>query len=379
MIYRGNLNIIIDKIVESIKNGQDEIFSISENVQSECEKMKMELEVLRIRVQMLITEVEYLEKEEKKSKERLSLVSKNFQKQSEESIRKAYEEARDIQIKLTLKREEEKNLIKARNDLEIRLKKNYDILQKADNYMSKMKSVIDFLLGDLENVSKKMDSLEDKTQIGMRIIKAQEEERGRIVRDIHDGPAQSIASLVIKSEIIEKLVDKDLNRAKSEIKNMKGVLRSILRDVRRIMYDLSPSSLEDLGLIPTIKRLISDIEYEKGICLDLIILSKEELVSPLIRLTIFRIIQESLNNACKHSKAKNIKIKLDITKKRVAGLIEDDGIGFDISTRKKGSLGIGFMRERAELLDGKLNMESKKGEGTKVIFVLPNEEVYNEE
>ncbi|SHH00038.1 sensor histidine kinase [Tepidibacter thalassicus] len=375
--YFVNLNEIFNKVVETIKNSQDEVLSIYECVHSECEQMKIELENLKIRVKLLIDEVDYLEKEEKKAKQRLSLISKNFQKYSEEKIKEAYEEAKDIQIKLTLKREEERNLIKSRNELEIRLKKMNEILKKGESYMSKMKSIVDFLVGDLENVSKKMSSLEDKAQFGMKIIKSQEEERRRIVRDIHDGPAQSIASLVIKFEIIDRLMSKNVSLVKDEIKNMKNVLRATLKDVRRIMYDLSPSSIDDLGLVPTINRIISDIEYEKDINIDLAVLNNEKIPNSLIRLTTFRIIQESLNNACKHSKAKNIKIRLDINKKRVAGVVEDDGIGFDVNSvdKLKDSLGIGFMKERASLLDGQLTIDSKIGKGTKVIFAFPNKEV----
>ncbi|WFD11414.1 sensor histidine kinase [Tepidibacter hydrothermalis] len=375
-----NFNEVFNKVIDTIKNSQNEVLSMYESVHNECEKMRIDLENFRIRVKVLIDEVEYLEKEEKNSKQRLASISKNFHNQTEEKIRQAYEDAKGIQVKLTLKREEEKNIIKSRNDLEIRLKKMNDILEKGELYMSKMKSVVDFLMGDLENVSQKMSSLEGKAQIGMKIIKSQEEERRRIVRDIHDGPAQSMASLVIKSEIMSRLLDKDIQLSRDELKNIKKILRNTLRDLRRIMYDLSPTSLDDLGLVPTIERAISDIEYEKDISIDLIVLNDTKIMHPLVRITTFRVIQESLNNICKHSKASNVKIKLDINEKRVAGLVEDNGIGFNVDYNNiiEGSLGVGFMRERASLLDGQLKIDSKIGEGTKVIFAFPNKEVNDE-
>ncbi|CAH2214304.1 sensor histidine kinase [Tepidibacter aestuarii] len=374
-----NFNEIFNKVIDTIKNSQDEVMSMYESVHNECEKMRIDLENFRARVKFLIDEVEYLEKEEKKSKQRLASISKNFHNQTEEQIRQAYEDAKCIQVKLTLKREEEKNIIRSRNDLEIRLKKMNDILEKGELYMSKMKSVVDFLMGDLENVSQKMTSLEGKAQIGMEIIKSQEEERRRIVRDIHDGPAQSMASLVIKSEIMNRLLDKDIELSRDELKNIKKILRTTLRDLRRIMYDLSPTSLDDLGLIPTIERAISDIEYENDVNIGLIVLNDTKIMHPLVRITTFRVIQESLNNVCKHSKASNVKIKLDINNKRVAGIVEDDGIGFNMDCdRLEGSLGVGFMRERASLLDGQLKIDSKIGEGTKVIFAFPNKEVNDE-
>ncbi|MEJ8552915.1 sensor histidine kinase [Tepidibacter sp. Z1-5] len=375
-----NFNEVFNKVIDTIKDSQNEVLSMYESVHNECEKMRIDLENFRIRVKFLIDEVEYLEKEEKKSKQRLASISQNFHNQTEEKIRQAYEDAKSIQVKLTLKREEEKNIIKSRNNLEIRLKKMNDILKKGEIYMSKMKSVVDFLMGDLENVSQKMTSLESKAQIGMKIIKSQEEERRRIVRDIHDGPAQSMASLVIKSEIINRLLDKDIELSREELKNTKKILRTTLRDLRRIMYDLSPTSLDDLGLIPTIQRAISDIEYENDINIDLIVINDTKIMHPLVRITTFRVIQESLNNVCKHSKASNVKIKLDINEKRVAGIVEDNGIGFNMDCDNiiKGSLGIGFMMERASLLDGQLKIDSKIGEGTKIIFAFPNKEVNDE-
>jgi two-component system sensor histidine kinase DegS len=375
-----NFNEIFYNVIDTIKNSQDEVLFMYESVHNECQKMRIELENLRVRAKFLIDEVEYLEKEEKKSRQRLASISKNFHNQTEDKIKQAYEEAKRIQVKLTLKREEEKNIIRSRNDLEIRLKKMNGILEKGESYMSKMKSVVDFLMGDLENVSQKMTSLEGKAQIGMKIIKSQEEERRRIVRDIHDGPAQSMASLVIKSEIINRLLDKDIELSREELENTKKILRTTLRDLRRIMYDLSPTSLDDLGLIPTIERAISDIEYEQDINIDLIVLNDTKIIHPLVRITTFRVIQESLNNVCKHSSASNVKIKLDINMEKVIGVVEDDGIGFNIECDNiiEGSLGVGFMRERASLLGGQLKIDSKIGEGTRVKFAFPNKEVSDE-
>ncbi|OPJ55507.1 sensor histidine kinase [Alkalithermobacter paradoxus] len=373
----GNMNKVIDNIIQSVRSGQDEIFSIYENAKNECERIKLELQLFKDKVVDIIREVEILENEEKKCRNKLFIVSKNFERYSEEDIKNAYQEATDAQVKLILKREEEKNLVKARNELEIRLKKNTELVEKAENYMYKMKSVMDFLVGDLQNVSKQLNLLEDKNQMGINIIKAQEEERRKIVRDIHDGPAQSLASLVLKSEMLEKIMDKDISLLKDEIKEMKNVIRDTLKDVRRIMYDLSPTSLDDLGLIPTIRRIISDITYDRGINIDLIELSNEKIYSPLVNVTVFRIIQESLNNAWKHSKCKNIKIKLDINKTNISAIVEDDGIGFKLSNDiiSKNSFGIKFMKERVELLDGKLGIQSKEGQGTKIIFTIPNREV----
>lgn len=376
VLYGKNLNEVLSRVMDSIKDGQDELFSISENVRQENENLKIEMEDLKRQVSKLIDEVDAFEVKEKLSRKKLSLVSKGFDKYDEEDIRNAYEEARDIQIKLIVKREEEKNLIKRRTELEFRFKKNRETIQRIDGFVSKMSSVMDFLVGDLSSVNETISNLEDKSKMGMRIIKAQEEERRRIARDIHDGPAQSLATLVVRSEVINKIADEDTNLLKEEIASMKGILKSTLKEIRRIMYDLRPMSLDDLGLVSTVKRLISDILYEKNLEINLNVLNDEKIYSPLLRLTIFRLIQESLNNACKHSQTKEILVKLDIKRDRIIGVIQDFGIGFDAEKiNSKEAFGISSMKERVNLLNGKLLIDSKIGSGTKIIFDFPNEEV----
>jgi len=92
-----------------------------------------------------------------------------------------------------------------------------------------------------------IEDMKQKRLLGIRIIKAQEEERQRVAREIHDGPAQSMSNIVLKAEICERLVDSDPEKAKDELRTLKSVVRDTLRDVRKIIYDLRPMSLDDLG------------------------------------------------------------------------------------------------------------------------------------
>ncbi|AHM56286.1 sensor protein DegS [Peptoclostridium acidaminophilum DSM 3953] len=357
---------VLDGVVQSIQNGQDEIFEISENIRRDCEDSKVQLEKLKKDISRVITEVELLTIEEKKSRRKLLDVSRRFGANSEEQIKRAYEEANECQIRLSIKAEEEKNLIKTRNELEIRMKKNSQMLEKAESYMSKMASVTDFLVADLSGVKDTIELLEDKNSINVRIIRAQEEERSRIARDIHDGPAQSVASLIVKSEIILKLLDRDRELVKKEIESMKGQLRDTLREIRRVMYDLRPASLDELGLLPTIKRLISDLENERGVDIELIALGEKQITSPIVRLTVYRVIQESLINACKYSGGGRIVVRIDIQDNYISGIIQDFGIGFD--PQKQSGFGIGSMKERMQLIGGKIGIESVAGKGTRVDF-----------
>lgn len=376
-----SLDKVINDVILSIQSGQEEIFNISENVLKECELILQEIEKFKAKVLVVIKETEKLTKEEKESRQKLFLVSKNIGEYSESDIRKAYNEAKDKQVQLLLKREEEQNLIRERNQLEIRLKKNYEIVEQAESLMSKMKSVMDFLVSDLVDLGKTISNLEDKTQIGMKIIKAQEEERRRIARDIHDGPAQNIASLVIKTEIVEKLLKRGNIHIEDELKDIKTQLRAVLKEIRGIMYDLRPISLDEVGLIPTIERMAADMSYEKNIAIEIKKISDYPIFNSLNKLIVYRIVQESLNNIIKHSGAKNVVIRMDVRQDSINGSVSDDGKGFDADSfmeAKDKSFGLSSMKERAEIAHGSITIKSVVGKGTKIMFSIPNEEEPNE-
>lgn len=376
-----SLDKVINDVILSIQSGQEEIFNISESVLKECELILQEIEKFKAKVLVVIKEAEKLTKEEKESRQKLFLVSKNIGEYSESDIRKAYNEAKDKQVQLLLKREEEQNLIRERNQLEIRLKKNYEIVEQAESLMSKMKSVMDFLVSDLVDLGKTISNLEDKTQIGMKIIKAQEEERRRIARDIHDGPAQNIASLVIKTEIVEKLLKRGNIHIEDELKDIKTQLRAVLKEIRGIMYDLRPISLDEVGLIPTIERMAADMSYEKNIAIEIKKISDYPIFNSLNKLIVYRIVQESLNNIIKHSGAKNVVIRMDVRKDSINGSVSDDGKGFDADSfmeAKDKSFGLSSMKERAEIAHGSITIKSVVGKGTKIMFSIPNEEEPNE-
>jgi len=193
------------------------LFDIAENARNECVRLEKELEELKRRTSEIIKSVETLEVALYESKKRLMHVSRNYDKYSEEELREAYENADNIRVELAIKREREQYYIKRRNELEMRLKEAYKTVEKADNLISQIGISLSYLTGDLENVSLQIEDMKQKRLLGIRIIKAQEEERQRVAREIHDGPAQSMSNIVLKAEICERLVDSDPEKAKMSL------------------------------------------------------------------------------------------------------------------------------------------------------------------
>ncbi len=197
-----------------------------------------------------------------------------------------------------------------------------------------------------------------------------EEERMRIARDMHDGPAQSMSNLVLQAEILERLVHKP-EAILTELQDFKSSVRNALDETRQLIFDLRPMTLDDLGLVPTLRRYTREYTEQQGILVRLNVVGEERRLPGNIEGTLFRIIQEALTNAHKHSQAKMVEVGLDLTGERIHANVRDDGIGFDVRKVEAGlaenrNLGLVSMRERCELEHGTLEIRSQPGKGTEI-------------
>jgi len=368
--YKKRLDNIVEKTIEVIENSKEQIFDILEKAKEEARKLEGQLEELKVQVVNVIKEVELCERREKKCRLKLAFVSKQFGHLSEQAIKEAYEEAKEAQIELALKRREEKELIEKRNELERKLLDTKAIIEKAEKLSSQINIALNYLNSDLKEMNMRFEQLKDKQALSVKIIEAQEEERKRIAREIHDGPAQAMANVLLKSELCERLITKDVEQAKVELKNLKDIVQQSLKEVRKIIYDLRPSALDDLGLIPALSRYIKNFSEETGIAVDFTVLSDYKRLSPEIEITCFRVIQEALTNIKKHSRAKNASVKFEFGMRFISIIIKDDGIGFDKENIGQG-YGLMGMKERVEILNGKFEISSFKNKGTQIYISIP--------
>jgi two-component system, NarL family, sensor histidine kinase DegS len=198
-----------------------------------------------------------------------------------------------------------------------------------------------------------------------------EEERMRIARDMHDGPAQSMANLVLQAEIIERLIARDPKMVVSELADFKNGVRSVLDDTRRLIFDLRPMTLDDLGLVPTLRKFVAEFGERNAVNAHLRVVGEEIRVGGGIEQTLFRIIQEALNNARKHAKASNVEVVVTFLPSQITAVVRDDGVGMDVEATearmdRTRHFGLLTMRERADGDKGKLEIRSQIGKGTEV-------------
>lgn len=367
---------LLDKIVKNtitaIEKSKTQIFDIYEAAKNEVENVKRDLDRIKQETADIIMKVDELERKERRSRLRLVEVSRNFRIYSEADIKGAYEDTSNLQVELAVAREQEQNLRQQRDNLEIRLKQLKSTVQKAEDLVSQVGAAMGYLGNHMGNVVTNLETLQQKQMFGAKIIKAQEEERRRVAREIHDGPAQAMANVVFRAEVCERLIDSDMERAKKELRDLREQVRLCLKETRKIIFDLRPMTLDDLGLVPTVRRLLDTMKDRAGILGEVKLMGEEKRLDTHFEIGLFRIIQEALNNVEKHAKATAVTVKFEFRPGLVSAVVEDNGVGFDV-IRNPGneSFGLMGMKERMGLLGGEVSFKSSVGKGTHVYVRVP--------
>ncbi|WP_102264391.1 sensor histidine kinase [Mesobacillus jeotgali] len=367
------LDLILEKMIETVGDSKDEIFRIGEQCRTDYESITDELKEIKRKVAQIINDGDKLDAQVRRARLRLSEVSKHFKDYSEAQVREAYEVAHKLQMDLTMNRQSEKQLREKRDDLERRLVGLNETIERADHLVSQISVVMNYMMSDIRQMGEALETAKQKQDFGLKIIQAQEDERKRLSREIHDGPAQMMANVMMRSDLIERVYkEQGADEAIQEIRSMKKMVRSALYEVRRIIYDLRPMALDDLGLVPTLKKYLQTIEeYHRSTRIQFTNIGDDRRLPSNYEVALFRIIQESVQNALKHADAITVQVKLEIKQDHIMAVIKDDGKGFDISESKPESFGLLGIRERVELLEGELTIHSKIGTGTLVIIQIP--------
>lgn len=204
------------------------------------------------------------------------------------------------------------------------------------------------------------------------IVNAQEAERQRLSRQMHDGPAQALSNFILQTEIAMRLLDADPAQARDELGNLKVSAMGTFQKVRSFISELRPMMLDDLGLVPTIRKYVEAFKEQTGLDVSLTVTGSERRLESYLEVMLFRAIQELLGNAAQHAQASVIKVQVDLGHELARVSVDDNGKGFDVeSLKESNSLGIKVIRERAEMLGGGFEIDSAAGKGTRIGFFVP--------
>lgn len=273
-----------------------------------------------------------------------------------EEVRMAYSSALDAQQRLFVMRGQLEKLQSDQTHLE--------------QYSVSLKDVLSLLQSRDANVS---GSTQKSQPAGMEmIIQAQEAERQRLSRQMHDGPAQALSNFILQTEIAMRLMDVDVAQAREELSSLKASAMGTFQKVRNFIFELRPMMLDDLGLVPTIKRYVDSFKEQTGMDVTLAVTGQERRFESYLEVMVFRAFQELLGNAARHSQASLVKTQLDISDSVVKVVVDDNGKGFSPEVLEKGSgLGLGLIRERVEMLGGSFDLSTIPGKGARITFSLP--------
>ncbi len=367
------LSDVFEATLKAVEDGKEEIFNIYEITRSEIQRLNKELEFLTLEISETIKRVDDQQKNEKRLRQKLMEVNRNFKNYNERQMLEIYTEAKDAQVELQLLQAKELQLRTRRDDIERSLKNLDGTVIRAENLMNQVGLAIRLLKEGITEISQ-LYSNDQRKELAFRIIKAQEEERRRVAREVHDGPAQSLANIVLRLEIAEKLLMIDHEKVKKELKELNNLVRENLRDIRRIIFDLRPIHLDNYGIVETIKNYTNNYEKTYGIECQLIVEGTEKLLDPSIELALFRLVQEGMTNVAKHADSPKCEVCLQFLDDRIIGQIIDYGKGFntkEVMNNPGEHFGLIGINERIEMYSGKFTIKSAQGKGTIFEFGLP--------
>jgi two-component system, NarL family, sensor histidine kinase DegS len=343
---------------------QQKLEELHGTINGDLEKSRRELTEMETLLRQTTAEVEKLAQRELTVANRLRDLEVNLDKYSKADIKNFYTSAQEVQMRLLM----------MRGQLE-QLQFRHQALKARQSQLFEVASALEPLLSaDLGSASQRGG---DDGDVIADIIQAQEKERLRISLQMHDGPAQSMSNLVLRAEICQRLIDRDIEQCRAELTALKGAINTTLQDTRRFIFDLRPMILDDLGLVPTLRRYVQQFSDKNKLEVNLMVQGMDGRMPSHYEVALFRFIQEALNNVARHANAAQARVLLENNGSNIHVSVEDDGTGFHVSevlSEESGrrNLGIETLRQQAEtLLRGEFGLESAVGRGTRVAAVVP--------
>jgi two-component system sensor histidine kinase DegS len=302
----------------------------------------------------------------------LRTIQDNIETVPRQDIRTKYDEAIDARFRLTT----------MRGQLE-KFQANRENLEREQTMLAQ-------LLSKLQGVDLLASSNETVNEIGVgrvpvnivRIVQAQEEEKLRLARLMHDGPAQSLTNFILQTEICQRLFDRDPARAAEELGNLKTTASVTFQKVRDFIFDLRPMMLDDLGVVPTVRRYVDSFKDKNDIETKLELLGEERRLESHREVMLFRGVQDLMGHARDYASATELLIRLDMSSDRIKVDVEDNGRGFDAEAAFTGdethldarAQGLLTLKEKFELVGGSLAVSSSETDGSHIHLELPASE-----
>lgn len=335
-----------------------------EDIVKDFEQTQRELKEIDIQINQNAADVERLAQRHVQMLNHIRQLQVNFETLPREDIKEGYDALVDAQQRLLTMRGQ--------------LEKLQSVQRNLERLLDLQRRLIEFSGGSVQMLddesNQKGSALGGESPNIIRLIQTEEAVRQSLVRRMHDGAASSLSNFILQAEICQRFFDVNPDRARQELNALKSSAASTFSDVKDFIFDLRPMMLDDLGVVPTLRRYVDSVQEKNGITLPITVTGIERRLESHIEVTIFRSVQELLNNAISHAQATQIQVALDLAQEEVTAIVEDNGRGFNPDEALSGNgrtIGLSTLRERIQMLGGDLNIQSSVGQGSRIEFSIP--------
>jgi two-component system, NarL family, sensor histidine kinase DegS len=352
---------------------QETLVALTHELRQEQEAVNRENVELDTLLRQIQSETDKLGQREGSIKSRVRDMELNLDNYSRQDMKTIYTNAHENEMRLFMMRSQIEQLQakkQASKALMSQIQRMLDALNQAPD---------GFAPGGSRPFAARPDAASREASgqdVSAKVIQAQEDERLRISRQMHDGPAQTMTNLVLRAEICERLIDIDVARARTELAGLKTMVNGTLQATRGFIFDLRPMILDDLGLEPTLRGYLRQFGEKNKLEVNLTVMGLKGRLPQPVEVAVYRIVQEALNNVIKHAHAAHAQVNLEVDAESLVVSVEDDGSGFnpdEVDERgdRSKALGLSAIRQRAEMLGGQIAIESFVGRGSTVTAAIP--------
>ncbi|HSM57308.1 MAG TPA: sensor histidine kinase [Candidatus Sulfomarinibacteraceae bacterium] len=345
--------------------GEDLTFqAFLEETHKEYEQTQQQLREIDVLIKQSAAEVERLAQRNAQVSNYVRQLQTNFDTIPREDIREGYEAQQNAQ----------QRLFTMRGQLE-KLQSDQRNLERLAEFQRRLLDLTEGM-GAVPEMRGSRHSRDQSNVI--RVVQMEESARQSLVRKMHDGPASSLSNFILQAEICQRFYDKNPDRARAELNALKATAATAFETVKDFIFELRPMMLDDLGVVPTLRRYVETLQEKEGPQLSITVTGMERRLEGHVEITVFRAVQELLNNARQHARATQVQVLLDLAQDRLLAVVEDNGSGFNVEeaitvSETSKTIGLSTIRERIEMLGGELNIQSSLGHGTRAEFSIPLE------
>ncbi|MCF8566398.1 sensor histidine kinase [Alicyclobacillus tolerans] len=363
----------IEQTLSAIADGRERVEEIVQSTLLETQRLEADHSELQQAAADAIATVEELSKKSKTARERLAQVNREFRTHSEADMRKAYEYAQQLHGELSQWREREFHLRARRDDLARRLKALRQTARQAETVILKFNHAAHYLNSEFDDVAAVLEMAHEQTVLGLQVLQVQEEEKRLFAQRIHDGPMQSLASLAMLLQVPTPQRETENDSAPTGL--AKTRLNDVISELRQVVFDLRPPLLDDLGLVPTLKRYAEQWAQSVEGEIRIHLIGLEAALTPTEKVTVFRSVQEALQNVAEHAAATRVDVTLTYGVGALRVQIVDNGQGIGTvdwqGWLENGKFGLALTRQRIQLLGGSLQILAAEPAGTQFTLDIP--------